>query len=542
VTCDNVVVQGNSDSQGDLWDVSSVAGHLLPAGTVFAFLAEHRLELFPPEMFADLFPSTRGRPSVAPEVVASMLVLQALHGLSDRAAAEAVTFDLRWKAACGLAVDGSAFHPTVLTYWRRRLAASQHPNRIFDAVKEVIADTGVLKGRTRRALDSTVLNDAVATQDTVTQLVAAIRRVGAVVPGGADVVARLGTATDYSTPAKPEIAWDDKTAREQLVDALVRDALAIVAAVSGPDTECPDAATPAGQAVALLALVAGQDVEWVDTDTDGSGAGHGQGGGRWRIARRVAADRVISTVDTDTRHARKTRSRRQDGYKGHINAEPETGLITAAILTKAAGTGSGDAEVGTQLIAADDTLDGPAEVLGDSAYGSGQMLCDLAAAGHDPVIKPKPVPTPSGLENPFTADDFIVDHDGQMVTCPNGVRASFANKTRTAPFRRACTTCPLRSRCTTAAAGRTVHVGEHDQRVREHRARWAREPAMRRTYRQHRPMVERSIAWMTRAARTLRYRGVAKNDASWKLRAAAVNLKRLTALGLSIEDGVWALG
>jgi len=314
-----------------------VAGHLLPAGTVFAFLAEHRLELFPPEMFADLFPSTRGRPSVAPEVVASVLVLQALHGLSDRAAAEAVAFDLRWKAACGLAVDGAAFHPTVLTYWRRRLAASQHPNRIFDAVKEVIADTGVLKGRTRRALDSTVLNDAVATQDTVTQLVAAIRRVAAVVPGGADVVARLGTATDYSTPAKPDIAWDDKTAREQLVDSLVRDALAIVAAVSGPDTECPDAASPAGQAVALLALVAGQDVEWVDPDDDDRGEGHGPGGGRWRIARRVAADRVISTVDTNTRHARKTRSRRQDGYKGHINAEPDTGLITAAILTKAAG-------------------------------------------------------------------------------------------------------------------------------------------------------------------------------------------------------------
>lgn len=120
-------MQGNSDSQGDLWDVSSVAGHLLPAGSVFSFLAEHRFELFPSEMFTDLFPSTRGRPSVAPEVVASVLVLQALHGLSDRAAAEAVTFDLRWKAACGLAVDGSAFHTTVLTYWRRRLAASQHP-------------------------------------------------------------------------------------------------------------------------------------------------------------------------------------------------------------------------------------------------------------------------------------------------------------------------------------------------------------------------------------------------------------------------------
>ena len=95
---------------------------------------------------------------------------------------------------------------------------------------------------------------------------------------------------------------------------------------------------------------------------------------------------------------------------------------------------------------------------------------------------------------------------------------------------------------TTAAAGRTVHVGEHDQRVREHRARWAREPEMRRIYRRHRPMIERSIAWMTRGARTLQYRGVVKNDAAWKLRAAAVNLKRLTALGLSFEEGVWALG
>lgn len=137
------------------------------------------------------------------------------------------------------------------------------------------------------------------------------------------------------------------------------------------------------------------------------------------------------------------------------------------------------------MIAGDDTLDGPAEVLGDSAYGSGRMLDDLVAAGHDPVIKPKPVPTPLGLENPFTADEFTVDHGGQSVTCPNGVTASFANKTRTAKFRQACTTCPFRSRCTTGAAGRTVHFGELDRRVREHRARWAHDEQMRRDYRQH---------------------------------------------------------
>ena len=104
--------------------MESVAGHLLRPGSVFAFLAAHRRRLFPPELFADLFPTRRGRPSVPPEVVATVLVLQALHGLSDREAVEALTFDLRWKAACGLAITDAAFDPSTLTYWRRRLAAS----------------------------------------------------------------------------------------------------------------------------------------------------------------------------------------------------------------------------------------------------------------------------------------------------------------------------------------------------------------------------------------------------------------------------------
>lgn len=130
----------------------------------------------------------RGRPSVPAEVMASVITLQALHGLSDNATVDAVTFDLRWKAACGLPITEGAFHSTTLTYWRRRLADSERPNRIFEAVRAVVAATGVLAGRTRRALDSTVLDDAVATQDTVTQLIAAIRRVRREVSGAAEVV------------------------------------------------------------------------------------------------------------------------------------------------------------------------------------------------------------------------------------------------------------------------------------------------------------------------------------------------------------------
>src|SRR5215213_9124790 len=186
-------------------DAESVSGHLLPSGSLYAFLADHRRELFPDALFADLFPSALGRPSVPADVIAAVLVLQALEGRSDREAAEALTFDLRWKAACGLPLAAATFHPTVLTYWRRRLAASARPDRIFDAVREVVAATGALTGKTRRALDSTVLADAVATQDTVIQLVAAIRRVRREVPGAPAVVAAHCTAHDYDDPGKPAI-------------------------------------------------------------------------------------------------------------------------------------------------------------------------------------------------------------------------------------------------------------------------------------------------------------------------------------------------
>src|SRR3954467_4172969 len=109
------VVQGTSHPEHVVMDAESVSGHLLPSGSVYAFLADHRRELFPDAMFADLFPSSRGRPSVPADVVAAVLVLQALEGRSDRDAFEALTFDLRWKGACGLPVAASAFHPTVLT-------------------------------------------------------------------------------------------------------------------------------------------------------------------------------------------------------------------------------------------------------------------------------------------------------------------------------------------------------------------------------------------------------------------------------------------
>ena len=505
-------------------DAVAVSGHLLPSGSVYAFLAEHRRELFPDAMFADLFPSALGRPSVPADVVAAVLVLQALEGRSDREATEALTFDLRWKAACGWPVAAAGFHATVLTYWRRRLARSARPDRIFDAVREVIAATGALTGKTRRALDSTVLEDAVATQDTVTQLIAAIRRVRREVPGAAAVVATHCTAHDYDDPGKPAIAWNDPEARVALVDALVSDAHRLLGHLPEQELGPREA-----EAVALLALVAGQDVEPVE-DGDGSD-------GRWQIARRVAPDRVISTVDPDARHAHKTVHRRTDGFTAHVVVEPDTGLITNTRLTAAAGPANSDAAVGIDLLARDDTIAGPIEALGDSAYGTGEALEALTTAGHTAVIKAWPLRP--GIPGGFTLDDFTVEETAGTATCPAGVTRPIS-RTRVVTFGVACRGCPLRQRCTTSATGRTLNLHPEQALLRAHRVR-AADPDFQATYRRHRPMVERSIAWITRGHRRVPYRGVIKNDAWLHLRVAAINLRRLLTLGLTGSNGQWAL-
>jgi Transposase domain (DUF772) len=173
-----------SDAQ---MDAASWCRYLVPDGSVYAFLADHRHQLFPPELFADVARQGGGHPSVPAEVVATVMVLQALEGLSDREAINALRRDIAWKVACGLRLDDEGFHPTVLVYWRTASAARPRPRRIFDAVRQVVEATGVLKGRGRRVLDSTILEDAVATQDTVTQLVAAIRRVRRLLPQAREV-------------------------------------------------------------------------------------------------------------------------------------------------------------------------------------------------------------------------------------------------------------------------------------------------------------------------------------------------------------------
>ena len=488
----------------DLW-------HLVPEGSVYRFLAENRRRLFPDKMFADLF-GPRGRPSIPGPVIATVMVLQALECLSDREAIQRLRRDIAWKAAAGLSLAHGGFHPTVLTLWRARLRASDRPERIFDAVRQVIDSCGVLANKDRRALDSTILDDAVATQDTVTMISSQIRRCRRLIPQAADLVL---VAHDYESKTKPSCDWSDPDSRSELVDGLVGDGLAVIEAVNnvGLDPEQADA-------VGLLGVVTGQDVE-PDPDREG----------RWRIARRVAKDRTVSTVDPEARHGHKSRASKRDGYKAHVATEPETGLVTAAVLTAA---NTPDADSIADLV---DEEPPDAEIVADSAYASGAALETFDDLGHTPVVKP--IVRKPHIKDGFHRDDFDIDTIGRTVTCPAGHTARL-RPGGTAPFAKRCNGCPLRARCTTSKRGRTIKVDEHHDRRAANKARWAKKETQD-TYRNLRPSVERTIAWLTRGkARRVPYRGIIPNQQWLATRTAAINLRRLINLGLTHTTTGWA--
>jgi IS5 family transposase len=542
------VVQGFERPDAGLWDVAALVGHLMPERGMFAFLAAHRGEVFPDADWADLF-ADFGRPSEPATRMAAIMTLQALHGFSDRETAEAVRFDLRWKLAAGLALDDPGIHPTSLVVWRRRVAGSARPYRVNEAVRKVVGATGILAGRRRRVVDSTILADAVATQDTVTQLIAAMRRVMRQVPGAAEVIARECSGFDYGKGRRPVIDYGDPQAVQDLVSALVNDADAVVAALRGARLEDGPAA-----ALALLAATAGQDVEPAE-GSDGTD-------GRWQIAQKVAGDRIISQVDPESRHSRKNRHTPVDGYRAHLAAEPVTGIITDEDLTMASGEDNSDAAAAARFAAREHGQDAgaaqgtrgaggpgtageqedPGELTwyGDSAYGTGELRAAIAAAGDDAVIKPKTL-RPPVIEGGFSTDDFTIDHAARTATCPAGATRPVTGSGRV-NFGAACRGCPLRARCTTCARGRTMTLTPHDQLLRQARRDWAENRALRQDYKATRPHVERTVAQVatSRGRRIkLRHRGTAKNKAWLKTRTAAVNLATLLRHGLARADGTW---
>ncbi len=568
---------GVADRQGNLLDdMSGYCEKALAADSIYAFLHRERDRLFPDGDFADLYEDT-GRCSVPPSVVASVMVLQRLAGLSDREATERYSFDARWRYACGVGSydtgGWASFSHTVLVEMRMRLRGSERPDRVFEAALDAAKAAGLV-GK-KRVVDSTPLLDAVATMDTITLIRSAIRGLLRAADDElrTELQAVLSSGDDYASHAKPPVDWDDKQARAELVDSRAKDGFALVLELSG--RELSEAVL---QAAVLLSTVLGQDLEETED-------------GRFAIARRVAKDRVISTVDPETRHGHKSSAHGFDGYKGHVAVDPDSEIITATTVTPG---NAGDASVAADLIAdllgeaehgeaepcgdereagdiaenaerdSTDAAEGPsadllgeagddavddddagentATVYGDNAYGSGAFQQLLEEEGIESRAKTQDPVAKSGL---FTKDRFSIDLDHDAVTCPAGVTVEIrrhADGSGTAAFADHCASCPLREQCTTAAGGRTVSIGVNEDVLSRARAR-QKDPGWMQDYRRTRPKVERKIAHLVRrkhGGRRARVRGRERVGQDFTFLAAAVNLARLATLGTRSNATGWS--
>jgi len=551
-------MQGRTDRQVDFFDdIARLCDQRLPERSIYSFLRRERDHLFPDAAFADLF-DKRGRYSVPPSIVAVVMVLQRLEGLSDREAVERYTFDTRWRYSCGLSGYGAqwpTFAHTVLVDMRERLRRSERPDRIFEVALGAAQEAGLLGQR--RVVDSTPLYDAVTTMGTIILIRSAIR--GLLRVAGPELEANLRSVLrsgdDYASSDNPQIDWEDREAREALIDSRAKDAQACLLLLDGLDLD-PEVA----EAVRLLAKATGQDLEEGED-------------GVLRIARKVAPDRIISTVDPDARHGHKSEARGFDGYKGHVAVDPDSEIITGATVTPG---NAGDSSVAKDLIAdliterpeplgrehaevpaaeAGDSLpervapDAEAEaekptLYADTEYGSGEFQAFLESAGIESRCKTQRLSSVNGM---YSKDQFTIDLEGHTVTCPNGVSVTIrpaVDGGGVASFGSHCRACPLVEHCTRSRSGRTVTVNIREDVLARARARQT-DPAWVADYRATRPKIERKLAHLTRhkhGGRKARVRGLLRVGDDFRMRAAAMNLARLATIGVCWTSDGWRKG
>ena len=485
----------------------------LPEGSFYALLAGHGDRIVRDEDFAECYSSRLGRPSIPPSLLAKVMLLQHRTGASDEQAMECVAWDLRWKVALGLPVDHQGWHPTSLTRFRARLLLHKKEGLALENTLRLAEELGMLDGRAEQIIDSTPMLGAAATQDTVRLVRHGVRKlldaVGAA-DGNAGELLEGGLEFDYSRPGeKPDCRWREKAERERMLTRVAQDAERALAAVEQSEALLDDEGVAGAHQ--LLRELIGQDFE-IDQD------------GVPRLYRGTRSDRIISTVDTEMRHGRKSSKQRFDGYKLSAAATNDSvPLITAVHVSPA---GEQDGPQAKHLIDTQPPERRPQRILGDTAYGNGPARADLAERDVEVLA---PVPEGTVEEGVLGKRDFEIDLDAGTVTCPGEqtvVISVSRNGYRGANFTRAmCRDCPLKHRCCPSKPRRQIRLTEHERLLQAGR-RALRNPTASEHLRRSRPRIERLLGLLVHryGARKSRYIGSAKArlQAAWA--AALVNL------------------
>jgi transposase len=503
---------GTADPQGSLLGVDSLLARLFEGDddSFYARLAAGGGGVICDEDFADCYVAGKGRPSIPPSLLMRAVLCQIRDDVSDREAARRAAKDLDWKRALGVEADEVPFHHTTLSVFRSRLLVNDADGVVLARTIERAVDAGLFKKRVLSIADSTGVMGAAAVADTYELIRGAITKLVGALGGPKALPGRLRRGARAYVRGKADIDWAARDARRGELDGLVSMAKELLA--------CSAEREDAAASRELLERIVDQDI---DHDPD-DGAGPA-------IRRGVAPDRVVSTVDPEMRHGRKSATARVDGYKAHVLTDHDTELIIGVATTPA--NDPDGPQAAPLVVSARQAGVNVTEMLGDTAYGDGDTRVAVEEAGAKVTAKTQP-PATTGK---FTKTDFFIDPVAGSATCPAGHTTTTTGWSKDHKRRRVrvlkfgaerCGACALRQRCTTNTDGRSITLNFHEARLQAARAEQVR-PSTRRKLRR-RSLVERKLAELKmHGMRKTRYYGQRKVLLQLRLTAALTNLKKL---------------
>jgi len=480
---------------------------------LFAFLREHRHELFDDEFQAELESMYRdsdaGKEPIPPALMAMAMLLQGYVGASDAEAVELTMVDLRWQMVLDcIGADSPPFSQGALHDFRYRLIRHEMDRRLLERTVQLARKTDAfdwkkLPKTLRVAMDSSPLEGAGRVEDTINLLGHAARNVVACVAtllgkSVEDICLAAGIPVLLESSVKKglDCEWSDPKQKADALTILIVQLESLQAWIEEHLHE-QAAEPPLQQSLDVLAQLIGQDI---DPDP--------RGGGFKRIREGVAPDRRVSVRDGEMRHGRKSKSKRFNGYKRHIATDLDADLILACAVTPANRPEEEAAPLLQQDIELQDLSIG--ELYIDRGYINSSTVDDVLGRRGDVLCKPWVAHNSKGKA--YTKADFRLNLRDFTIQCPAGQKEPIRPGTVVEFDPEACHRCRLRRHCTMAGAGhgRTVAIADGEklqQRLRKRIATSAGRSRLRA-----RVAVEHKLAHISqRQGRRARYFGTRAN-------------------------------
>ncbi len=493
---------------------------------LLGFLRLHRHELFDDAFQGELAAMYRttgaGKAARPPALMAMAMLVQGYLGMSDAEMIELTVVDLRVQMVLGcLGAEAPPFSQGALQEFRERLIGANLDRRVLERTVELAKRTKAFDHRKlpqtlRVAIDSSPLEGAGRVEDTFNLLAHAARNVvrcAASVVGWTEeqVCTQAGIPLLAASSIKRalDIDWNDTREKADAIKTFTRQLDALQAWIARHLSE--EAATPPLKTqVDTLAQIRTQDLE-PDPLVGGP-----------RIRAGVAEDRRVSIADPDMRHGRKSKSKRFNGFKRHIAADVDRGLILACAITRA----NRPEEDAIPALTTDLDRQGLAidQLLIDRGYINSPLVDDVLSRRGRIVCKP----WKSHNGRLFPKAAFTLNLRDRTIACPNGhvQPITFGKVVEFDPD--VCDRCVLRSQCTTAELGNGRSIAIAENEPLQHRLRKQIQTSVGRAALRERTTIEHKLAHISqRQGNHARYVGIRKNTFDLRRASAIQNLETL---------------